>query len=462
MQTRRFLLSLFSVFFVLGAVALAPLTAQAAKCNWTVKGKLDVDHQLAELKQAYGTSALENVQIKVSAKHKVLGAWGTWNSWPIVRTKADGSWSVTQKKNCAKRRFKVEVKFQDDVVEVRHRTATSSTTKVKWYTILDETSGSHSSGTFNLGTKTFKAGGARDLKDDEARAHADIWVLYKLAAAKAASFGSAYKFTTKIKVKYPHNSAVAPDSSEASYANPTTKVIYIFRSNDGTQDHFKVSTLLHELGHIWAYNHTSGEICLTETLVTTFNTHGTVNDPCVAFHEGWAEYFADEMKRALFGGTKTLPYARPMLVAKGLDTKSKVQHNDDGWWSVFHTLSTPDLHKYEFGTASSSTPNNRITATAAPQVNCSSPNISFKQMMSVFNAGNGYDKLSRSDTTIAKFFDRAAARLSNLSSSQSNSVEKLVNPASTVQPRDEFCSPLTPTPITEPIKDPIKDSRFRK
>ena len=159
MQTHRFLLSMSSVLFALGAVALAPSVARAS-CDWTVKGKLAVDHRLDELEDAYGTSALANVQVKVSAKHKVAGVWGTWNDWPIVRTKADGSWSITEDKNCADRRFKVEVKFDDDIVEVRHRTATSSTTKVKWYTILDETSGSHEDGTFNLGTKTFASGGA--------------------------------------------------------------------------------------------------------------------------------------------------------------------------------------------------------------------------------------------------------------------------------------------------------------
>jgi hypothetical protein len=452
MQTHRFLLSLSAPLFALGAVALAPSLAHAG-CDWTVKGKLAVEHRLDALKDAYGSSALENVQVKVSAKHKVAGVWGTWNDWPIVRTKADGSWSITQDKNCADRRFKVEVKFDDDIVEVRHHTSTSSLTKVLWYTILDETSGSHDDGTFDLGTKTFKSTGAHDLNDDEAWSHADIWVLYHLAAEKAASYGSAYAFTTKIKVKYPHNSDVAPDSSEASYANPTTKVIYIFRSNDGSQDHFNAGSLLHELGHIWAYNHTTGEICLTETLVTTFNTHGTVSDSCVAFHEGWAEYFADEMDRALFGGTKLLPYGRPELVERGLTTQSKVEHNDDGWTSVFHALSTPRLHLYEFGTASSSTPTNRITATAGTGIGCSSPNVTFKDVMSVFNAGNGYaNKLERSETTIAKFFERAAARLSNLSDEDSDSIVKLINPASTVQPRDEFCGELTPT--KEPVKLP--------
>ena len=60
----------------------------------------------------------------------------------------------------------------------------------------------------------------------------------------------------------------------------------------------------HEMGHVWAYNHTSGEICLTETLLLHGDTHGLVDDSCVAFHEGWAEFYANEMERALLGVKK--------------------------------------------------------------------------------------------------------------------------------------------------------------
>jgi hypothetical protein len=47
-----------------------------------------------------------------------------------------------------------------------------------------------------------------------------------------------------------------------------------------------------------------------------------------------------------------------------------VEHHDDGWTSVFHTISTPNLHQYELGTATSGTPNDRITKTAALGLNC--------------------------------------------------------------------------------------------
>lgn len=437
----------------LGAAAFFFSTDARADCAWTVKGKLAVDHRLAELASAYGDSALANVEVKVSAKEKVLGVWGTWNAWPTVRSRSDGSFTVSNTKNCDGRRFKIEVKFSDDALEVRHEHSTSSLTKVKWYTIVDEDSGEHAAGTTDFGTKTFRAGGAHDLDDDEAWSHADIWVLYKQALATAAGYGSSYAFSGQVAVKYPHNSDVAPDDREASYCNPTTRVIYIFRSNDRSEDHFNVGTLLHELGHRWAYDHTSGEICLTETLLLNGDTHGLVGDACVAFHEGWAEFFADEMERAIFSGTKTLPYSRPKLVA-GIDgtpltSESLMQRHDMGWWSVFHTLSTPNLHRYTFGTASSGTPSPKIATTALVPTGCASPDISFKEVMSVFLPGGTYTKhLSRGETTIEGFLERAAGRLSELSEAQGESIEWFVDPASSVQPSGEFCEM---TPVLRPL-----------
>lgn len=427
-----------------GATSLVAPEAHA-DCDWTVKGKLQVDHDLPGLPGTYDKSALGNVEIKVSAKEKVFGTWGTWNAWPTVRTDSAGAFTVRNTKNCDGRRFKVEVRFKDSELEVRHETSTSSVEKVKWYTIVDETSGEHAAGTTDLGTKTFASTGAHDLDDAEARAHADIWFVYKKAIAKAASYGSDYAFTTQIKVKYPHNSAVANDSAEASYANPTTKVIYIFRSNDGTQDHKDVGTLLHEMGHIWAYNHSSGEICLTESLVMTQNTHDLVDDHCVAFHEGWAEFFSNEMTRALFGGDKLLPHGRPRLNAGlngvALTSKSLMQRHDGGWWSVFHTLSTPSLHKYDFGTPGGTTPAGSIAVKSVLPFGCTSPDISFKEVMSVFNPGGSYTaKISRGETTIEGFLNRAAARLTDLSEDDAETIETLVDPASSVQPSSELCS----------------------
>lgn len=422
-----------------GAALLAAGEAQA-DCPWKVAGKLKVNHKLAEL-DARDDGSLKNVEVRVSAKAKVLGGWGTWNAWPATRSGDDGSFSVSNSLGCGGRRFKIEVRFKDDELQVQHETSTSSLTKVKWYTILDESGGEHAAGTTDFGTFTFNAGGAEDLNDDEAWSHADIWYLYKKAIAEAASYGSEYAFANQVEVKYPHNSDIISDAAEASYCNPTTQVIYIFRSNDRTRDHFDLDTLLHELGHKWAYNHSSGETCLTVELVTEQNTHGLVTKSCVAFHEGWAEFFANEMRRALFGGDKLLPYGRPFLNNNlGLSSVDLMQRHDGGWWSIFHTLTTSKLHKYDFGTATSGTPASAITPVARIFIDCDSPDLTFKNVMTAFNSSETYTKdISAVEMTIEAFLERAAARLGDLSASQGETIEELVDPSSTVQPASQLC-----------------------
>jgi hypothetical protein len=61
-------------------------------CDWRVTGKLSTLNILPKLQAKFGSrSYLENIEVKVSAKEKVLSVWGTWNGWPTVRTDANGS-----------------------------------------------------------------------------------------------------------------------------------------------------------------------------------------------------------------------------------------------------------------------------------------------------------------------------------------------------------------------------------
>jgi hypothetical protein len=412
-----------------------------AKQTWTVKGRLAVEHQLAELRNKFGgESYLKNVEVKVSAREKILGIWGSWNSWGTDRTNSQGEFSVSKEKGKNDRQFRVEVKFQDDDLEIRHSKSTSSPTKVKWHTILDQ-SQERGPGTFDMGKRTFCSGGRDDLNDFEARRHADIWVLYQMAIEHMASLGEDYAFKTQIKVKYPHDGIIAPEAQEASYANPTTKVIYIVKNS--RRDDFNTHIVLHELAHIWAYNHMSGEICLTETLLLNGSTHGLVDDHCVAFGEGFAEWWKDKMLEALFGIAPPLPLSRKGLMNKQLTSQALVQRHDDGWQSVFHMLTTPNLHQYDFGTQT--TGSTRVKNVGGIQLGCESPSLGFKNVLKVFlpNEAKGYPKqLSRSETTIVAFLNRAEALLKKMTPAYRDLFLELADPQSTVQPTSELCKPF--------------------
>ncbi len=433
---------------VAAACWLAPDVASAANCDWTVTGSVSVDHEKSSFRDLLGSnSKLEGINVKVSARTKVGPVWGTWNSWNKVRTNRQGEFTVRNSKNCAKRQFKVQVEFKDSGLELRHETATSSTNKVKWYQIWEAGGSGRNAGTISVGERVFRGSGSHDLDNREARSHASIWVVAQDIQDHVAAMGSEFAFTTDLRIKYPHNSAIAPDSAEASYANPTTKVVYIHKSSG--KDHLSPQTVAHELGHIWAYNHSSGEICLTETLLVNGNTHGLVGDHCVAFHEGFAEYFSDEVLRALYGGTKELPKSRRWLAStRNLGTRSLVQRHDDGWWSALHLLTTKNIHKYEVGTSSSG-PSGDISLTGSASLGCASPKVGLKKILRAFNASSssGFSsQLSRSETTLSAFFARVAAINQGISTAQSNDMLDFTDPTKTSQPRGEMCSTLQPRP----------------
>lgn len=438
---------------LLGLALLLTADSAMAECTYTIKGKLAVQHQLSELVTAYGTSPLKGVKVQISGKAKVMGVWGWYAVWDEVTTNSLGEFSLTQSKACYDHRYKIEVKFQGDDLEVRHETSTSSTTKVKWYLIFEDETVDHGPGTLDVGTRTFSSGAPRELSLKEARDHADIWVAYQKAIEKINGYGPDRAFTSQIRVKFPHNSDVVSDTVEASYANPATQVIYIFES------HFNIGTLYHELMHIWAYQHVSGELGLAWELMQNGSTHGLVDEPWVAFHEGFAEYGSDKLQELIFGESARLPYNRERLTrgisGTPLTSINLVQRHDMGWWSAFHIMTTASLGNYTFKTAwtggTAYTPSYIVPREQTPIVySCNPPSLTFAQVLRVFvaNSTAGYpNNLTQDEMLVARFYDRAADILTNLSLADSDSFLDLLNPAGTTQPLNEFCSPIIIAPF---------------
>ena len=163
----------------------------------------------------------------------------------------------------------------------------------------------------------------------------------------------------------------------------------------------------------------------------------------------------DKMTEALFGTSPPLPYNRAYLSTGGLGTAltslSLMQRHDDGWISVFHTLTTKDLHRYTFKESGSSvtSPYIEIKPITIMTTNCSSPDLSFKNVLRVFNedASAGYpSKLSRDDTTIDAFLTRVEKILSSFTSDHRDLYKDLVDPSKTVQPSEKLCTTSIPPP----------------
>ncbi|HEY6401261.1 MAG TPA: hypothetical protein VI479_07615, partial [Blastocatellia bacterium] len=438
-----------------------------ADCTWKVSGTVKVQSKESELINKFGAQIpLKGIQVKISG-----ATIGWFDEWGTVRTGADGKFSLTKQKSCEDRKLKIEVKFQSDDVEIRHEHSTSDPfTNVKWYTIIQDSERRRQPGTIQILPTVFDSGKNHDLSDSEARAHADIWVMANTMRDRLAGYGSQFAFKKQTVIKYPHNSAVIGDGQEASYTNPITGVTYIFKSNDGAEDHLNVRTVYHEMAHKWQYEHTSGELDLATNLIFTGSTHCANEKEHISFLEAHAEFTMERLYEEIFGQKHTLPYNRDAL-KEGLQCEGQVDRinslrdmevHEYGWISLFRMLTTRDLFKYTYaGEAGSSNPdpysssNSSVFITLSQNTlpfGCANPTtFTLKNILNVFlpHSSKGYsDNLKKSEMNIDDFMRRAAKILGF--EDHEAALKNLLDPAKTSEPRDELCGQLKATPMSKP------------
>lgn len=464
-----------------GAITVAARPARA-DCTYTVDGHLSVQHQLPELQSLAGaTSPLVGIQVRVESRARVLGVWGFWSQWDDAVTNGDGFFSRSRTTTCGAHQVRVHVKFQDDDLEILQEHSTYSLAKILWYQVFQ-------SGTIEDGQDqhldtlidpVFRAGNLFDLGADEARAHADIWVLYKLALDQLASLGTGLGFTDTVRVKFPHR-GIADDTVEASYANPINRVIYIFP--DGAPLSALTPTFLHELMHMWAYQHSRGEGGMAWDLIGLgamsslgliggdgFDTHGFETDPAVAFHEGFAEFGAIQLMRSLFGDAAThdtlgldlwLPFNRTAYTEQldiferaDLTAFSQLEHFDAGWQSILATLILDNPVRYSFGAPSTAIDHfldssHLVSSRIIIAQTCPQTALTFAEVLRTFlgaSVASTSDDWRMDDMSWAGFTSRARA-LGLMTAADVTFYERLMAPLSSSQ-ADAL---MTCTPLVAP------------
>lgn len=471
-------------------ICLAAAQFTWPKETWKIRGKFVIRHQIPELQDMYGDAGgaiLHGITVKISAKEKGIGIW---NEWGEVKTGPEGKFSLTMEKDATQRAFKIEFKFDNpDLLEIRHEESTDPLQKkVKWYTAYNKDEW-HSAGTLDVGDLIFRDGGHEDMGSWEPRRHAEIWVVARSVIDYVNGLGSKYEFTSQLKIKYPNTSGPAT----SSYANPANKVVYIYRMDglpkDGVirdSDHFfDIPTIIHEIMHIWAYQHSKGEMELAEALFEHQATHGfepalseswwtdflesvlgrgKLTWEAVAWQEGFAEYAADKLLEELYNYPKVLPYNRPQLLegvgipgcpgSDVIDNLNKIQNHDAGWWQVFHILSFPGIGAIEL-TRSPSQTNDAKELCNSTRTNlyayyaygahqtggCAAPDITFKDILEVCLASpsDGYDSdIGKDDMTIENYLTRAK-KILHLSSTDKEIFKDLCDPVGSMQPHAAWC-----------------------
>ena len=463
-----------------------------AKTTWRIKGTLQLKPQLAEMREKYGdVTPLPGVPIKVSAREKIGFAWGPWNKWGETVTKADGGFVIKKDKDKSARQFKVEVQFKDselklypendgviatmvekltgwnpvhdyaeDALEQLLEQTTRLAYDVKWYTVHKTDDGKkHGAGTVDLGTMTFRANGAQDLRLRVARCHAEIWLLVKEVFKFMRGLGDRdlgfFKDAKAIAIKYPHSNPLIGDRIESSYANPENYVAHIIK-NSRTDD-FDVGTLLHELFHLYVYQRTTREKGLAWQLIIHGSTHdGRQKKTWVPAHEACAEWGSNfiydclfNQKGSIYGGevANLLPFSRAYLRDEvGAKSLPAVEHYEDGWLSFFNTLVAKGLQAYDLNKGDP-----YVTALVGEKTGLAAGKLKpeFARVLKVFlpdtRSGTKYGGwLKRSELTFRGFLERMVAVCDDFTDTDRIKVLGVLDPAEHLQYDDLGMARPTP------------------
>lgn len=472
------------------------------KSTWNVNGTIKVRHEFPEMIEAFGeTVPLGGLTVRLSAREKILGVWGSWNSWGTTRTGSDGTFRFSKEKDQGKRQFKVEVEFKDEMLKLYPDNDSALQTALEalagWNPILDVLEDSleavlentsravfnvpwilihsdrdagleRSSGTTTINTMIFQSGGRQELGDGTYRRHAQIWDLYHRIFDLLDGLPGDVGFdpSRTLALKYPHRNDLIDDGVETPYANPQTNTIFVMDSS-----WYTLGTLIHELGHLLAYQRTSGELGMAWQLALHGSTHGgRQSQSFVAGQEGFAEYFYFQIYRTLFAGTAaakatrntvssggdpagwyTRPLSRPYLAALGVADLADASHFEEAWISLFNLMTVNRLHEFDFDRESPYATRDGFIPFGRE---CESPELTLADVITVFNASPsaGFPlKFRNSDWTITNFLARARAVLPALDGATEGLMAALVDPQASLQPRDALCTAATLS--AEPVEE---------
>jgi hypothetical protein len=409
--------------------------------TWEIKGKIQFFDTMTRDDGKNLNKPLAGVTVEIHGAN--VGR--IYDSWGKVFTDSEGNFSLKAEKSKSKRNFKVRVRFED-----KEETLSINTPLLggglasDWYQVF-ETADTTDGPTVNVGTKTFSSGATGDLgkSDNIKRAHMFYWVKTSMDALK--SRGSGIQFTSPINVAYPANVI-----SGTSYANGVTRTAYIHRNSK--TDHGNVDTVLHEVMHLWNYQHNTGTSNWIQAAMSGKSTHEFQEKAATGFHEGFAEWAKDALMSELFARKAVLPANRFSLATNGLNTFETLERNDDGVTHGLHLLITPQVWAYKFGTSAERISavetggRGTLTFTAAakgsqPPDMPATPNVTLFDVLKVFLAGQHPNwptawQVGTMDNGLNVFFKRASDILPNLSNGQRAMLIEMLTSGQTKEPKD--------------------------
>ena len=406
-----------------------------AKIEWKIRGTLKVEDFLipnttvdvdAPNGSATASRVLAGVKVKVKA---ALRQNGPYASWGTDITSPEGYFEITKDKSDKPRKIRILIELNDSDLSVREKNR---------YETLGIYEGRHSGPTVDLGEYVL-AGGSGGTVQISTQWKALTWYVCKCVIDTLREQGSRIAFKRKFRVHVPTWTL-----SGISWARGLGRDnVYV------VQDAFNLVTIIHEIMHIWNYQHNDGLSNWLAAVWGDSDTAGDQENPNIAFHEGFAEYAAWELMHLIWGLPKALPYPRNWHTTRGYTSLARIEKNWHGVKSCLRMMTAANPSELDVGVAGDGMLS--YASVTGPTTGCPSGQlVSFFDLLRVFSPGRGWKKewqVGNKSYGVRRFFRRASDILDSFSDGASQLMLDVIDPSGTVQSQercDELAEDIDP------------------
>lgn len=406
-----------------------------AQISWKVSGYLRVEdflipNTILGEDELSGTDVVERplrgVKVQVKASTHVNGRF---SSWGTEVTGDDGYFEITQRKNEKPRKFQVLVELNDSDLSVR------SKANVKERLTIYQSRSREDAPDIDLGQYVLRSGDGGNVSIST-QWKALTWYICKCVMTTFKNDSTRSAFKRKVRVRVPANTiGGAPWARGIGNDN-----VYIM------QDTFNLVTIIHEIMHVWNYQHNYGITNWIAAVWGDSDTSGNQENPNVAFHEGFAEFAAWELMHLIWGIPKGLPYSRhELMTTRSLSSLSMVEKNWRGVASYLRMMTAYNPAALVVGVAGDLS--GEYASETGDTTGCPTGQlVTFFDVLRVFSKGGGWKtewQVTNKSYGVRRFFRRASDILDTFSDSASQLMLDTIDPAGTVEIGDSCDDLLT-------------------
>lgn len=400
--------------------------------SWTIKGNVSLVDEITPNTTGLGDEYIQPderetavnrplafVELRVRASKK--GPDKKYKSWGRVFTDDKGNFSLTVEEKDVPHIVGLSVRFENENLKLRakayegwHTIASTGemvdTDEVNFNVLITshEINHRHKKDSLHSGPRDLNPRIPMKYENHKkffgAGVHKRAW--HWFVTTKLISYLEEIErpFRKKIKVHLDNVNLVGGDSWANGFLSQT--------ANIGSGDSFVPNTLLHELMHLWHYQHNSGVTNWISAAIR--GVHELQVKPVIALHEGFATFCDRELMHLLFGAARPRVRSKKVFLDECINTLEELERNDMAVSNILTFLCDPEVYSIDLN----SEIDTAVYGTRSALCINRGAILTFADVLQVFyaNAEAGYPQeleAGNNEFGIYRFLTRAAAVLEN-------------------------------------------------